>query len=254
MSEFFDRHPWLKQVGREVIIALLLALLSVLGYNASVVQPRMQAFDDALFAEIQQARTDYNAVVSRAASVAKDSHISQLHVTGTTDLDGTLNVDGATTLVGAVAANAGITVDTSAFSVANTTGNTVISGTLSVTNTTSLATLNISGISTMSGALVANADVRFTAPTAISVTDGGIITATTAYQPLTSAGNVTVTIATSTATAGDLLLLTNGSNTTILIQDASTAMLSADMSLTQYDTLLLLFEGTNWRELARSTN
>jgi len=45
----------------------------------------------------------------------------------------------ATTLTGALAANGGITVDTTAFTVADTTGNTTIAGTLGVAGATTLA-------------------------------------------------------------------------------------------------------------------
>ncbi len=60
----------------------------------------------------------------------------------------TLAVTGASTLTGALAANGGITVDSTAFTVADTTGNTSIAGTLGVT-----------GISTFTGALNANGGV-----------------------------------------------------------------------------------------------
>lgn len=60
----------------------------------------------------------------------------------------TLAVTGASTLTGALAANGGITVDSTAFTVADTTGNTSIGGTLGVT-----------GISTFTGALNANGGV-----------------------------------------------------------------------------------------------
>jgi len=52
--------------------------------------------------------------------------------TGNTTVAGTLGVTGATTLTGALAANAGITVDTDKFTVADSTGATVIDGTLTV--------------------------------------------------------------------------------------------------------------------------
>ena len=65
--------------------------------------------------------------------------------TGNTAIAGTLAVTGATTLTGAVAANGGITVDSTAFTVANTTGNTAIAGTLAVT-----------GATTLTGSLAAN--------------------------------------------------------------------------------------------------
>ena len=60
----------------------------------------------------------------------------------------TLAVTGASTLTGALAANGGITVDSTAFTVADTTGNTSIAGTLGVT-----------GISTFTGAVNANGGV-----------------------------------------------------------------------------------------------
>ena len=50
----------------------------------------------------------------------------------------TLGVTGITTLTGALNANGGIAVDTSAFTVADTTGNTAIAGTLTVTGATVL--------------------------------------------------------------------------------------------------------------------
>jgi len=52
--------------------------------------------------------------------------------TGNTTVAGTLGVTGVTTLTGALAANAGITVDTDKFTVADGTGATVIDGTLTV--------------------------------------------------------------------------------------------------------------------------
>ncbi len=39
----FWREPWFQEVLRQVFIALLLALLSVLGYDLSVARPRQQA-------------------------------------------------------------------------------------------------------------------------------------------------------------------------------------------------------------------
>lgn len=53
-------------------------------------------------------------------------------------IGGTLGVTGVTTLTGALAANGGITVDTSAFTVADTSGNTSIAGTLGVNGNTTL--------------------------------------------------------------------------------------------------------------------
>ena len=68
---------------------------------------------------------------------------STLDVDGNTTLTGTLDVDGATTVDGFTASelanlDAGIAVDTNAFTVADTSGNTVISGTLDVAGATTL--------------------------------------------------------------------------------------------------------------------
>jgi hypothetical protein len=39
----FWKEPWFKEVVRQVIIALLVALLSVLGYDSTVAKPRLRA-------------------------------------------------------------------------------------------------------------------------------------------------------------------------------------------------------------------
>jgi hypothetical protein len=69
--------------------------------------------------------------------------------TGNTSIGGTLGVTGVTTLTGALAANGGISVDTNAFTVADTTGNTAIAGTLGVTGTTTLGNLTIGSTKTI---------------------------------------------------------------------------------------------------------
>lgn len=96
------------------------------------------------------------------------------------------------------------------------------------------------------------ADVIVSAQTAISVTNGSAITATGTYQPLESAAEVTATVA--ILPAGTFLYLTNTANTTINIQDTGIQKLSAAMALTQYDSLVLWSDGTNWIEVSRSTN
>ncbi|MHB0859638.1 MAG: hypothetical protein ACYC5M_19000 [Anaerolineae bacterium] len=39
----FWKQAWFREVLRQVVIALLVALLAVLGYDAKVVQPQMEA-------------------------------------------------------------------------------------------------------------------------------------------------------------------------------------------------------------------
>jgi hypothetical protein len=127
------------------------------------------------------------------------------------------------------------------------TGNSVVA--------TAVAGSSVTASSTLTGSVsVAGTWDRLQARTAISVTNGGIITATGSYQRLTSAGTVTPTVSTASRTAGDLLVLVNTSATTINIADSGTAKLSAAAALGQYDTLTLRFDGTNWVEVARSNN
>ena len=71
--------------------------------------------------------------------------------TGNTTIAGTLGVTGATTLTGALAANAGITVDTDKFTVADSTGNTAIDGTLDVDGATTLDGTTVDGVLDVNG-------------------------------------------------------------------------------------------------------
>ena len=127
---------------------------------------------------------------------------------------------------------------TSSVSVAgasNLAGNTSVGGTLSVTGNTALATgLNI------------------VPQTAISVTNGGIITPTGAVQLLTAAGNVTATLA--TGQAGQMLTVINTANVTMLIQDTTGQIFSGDASLGQWDTADFVWYGTSWIQTGESNN
>jgi hypothetical protein len=58
-----------------------------------------------------------------------------LSAAGVLQCNGAATIDGATTSTGLLSANAGIAVDTSAFTVADTTGNTVVGGTLTTQST-----------------------------------------------------------------------------------------------------------------------
>jgi hypothetical protein len=44
----FWNHPVFQEVARQVLIALLLALLSVLGYDRAVVQPRIRRLESRI--------------------------------------------------------------------------------------------------------------------------------------------------------------------------------------------------------------
>ncbi len=91
------------------------------------------------------------------------------------------------------------------------------------------------------------------AQTAISVTMNGCITPTGTYQLLESAANVS-TSNLAAGTTGQLLILVNTADTTITITDTGTLKLSGNAAITQYDTLTLISDGTNWLELSVSNN
>jgi len=79
------------------------------------------------------------------------------------------------------------------------------------------------------------------------------ITPTGTFMHLAAGGNMwTDNIV--AGTAGQLLILTNDSAVNIVITDTGTIMLSGNCTLSQYDTLTLIADGTNWLELSTSTN
>lgn len=108
------------------------------------------------------------------------------------------------------------------------------------------------GITISNGDAVVADDLRITAQTELSVTNGAAFTATGTYQPIAAAAEVTPTI--TMGTAGDVLMLVNAEANTINIADSGTTMLSAAIALGQYDTLTLWCDGTNWLELSRTNN
>ena len=94
----------------------------------------------------------------------------------------------------------------------------------------------------------------WTPATSVVVTNATIFTVTGSYQPITASLAVTPTICTACATAGQLLLLVNTSANAITIVDTGNQVLAGDFAIGQYDTLLLIFDGTRWIERARSNN
>jgi len=89
---------------------------------------------------------------------------------------------------------------------------------------------------------------------AISVTASVPITPTASYQPLTAAGSLGTTLAASGFVTGTVVTLENLANVTITITDTATTMLSGNIALGQYDTLVVQWDGTNWVQLATSNN
>jgi hypothetical protein len=95
--------------------------------------------------------------------------------------------------------------------------------------------------------------LRMTPATSITVTTDSLITPLGSYQPLTSGGTVqTASIA--AGTAGDVLTLINTTNTSIVFTDTGTLKLGGNRTLGQYDSLMLVSDGTNWVERAFANN
>lgn len=87
------------------------------------------------------------------------------------------------------------------------------------------------------------------AQTAISVTNGGVVTPTGSYQPLESGGAVTATLS-SGCTAGQQVTFINTVNQSIIISETATSALSGNATLGQYDAMKVLCDGTRWVQIA----
>jgi len=123
---------------------------------------------------------------------------------------------------------------------------TTLSGTL---------TGNVTGDLTgdMTGDLTNSTYINLVSQTSITVTNSAAFTPTGTHQGITAAGEVTPTI-TAGVTAGNLLILVNSSAQTVNLVDTGTTKLSAAWAGGQYDTLLLMSDGTNWIEISRTNN
>lgn len=133
-------------------------------------------------------------------------------------------------------------------------GNSHVDGTFGSTGAiTTALQLTVTGDISSAASVMAGAFISTAAQTAIAATDGGTINATGTYQPLTSSGSVGLSAIT-IKPAGTYLFLTNESATTVTISDTSINKLSGDIALGQYDTLILLSDGTNWLEISTSNN
>ena len=122
----------------------------------------------------------------------------------------TLAVTGITTLTGALNANGGIAVDTSAFTVADTTGNTAIAGTLTVT-----------GATVLNGGLTMDTDKFTVADTTGNTSIGGTL-AVTGDQ--TNTGDLAVNGGDITTTSTGTATLFNTNATTLNIGGAATTV------------------------------
>ncbi len=228
--------------------------------------------------DIEVAGTDQIVVKAWATTITTDTTTHLIEVLGTTpvftagtNIHSALNIDLA---IGNATAGTnsvyGILIDTIVQDVQNTEAaisvgsgwdvgldlndNTLVNVGAAGTDFGSDGSLTTAkGITISDGDLVVADDLRVTAQTSITVTNGAAFTPTGTYQNITTASEVTPTI-TAGATAGDLLILINTSAQTINVADSGTAKLSAAWAAGQYDVLVLWSDGTNWIEISRSNN
>ena len=92
---------------------------------------------------------------------------------------------------------------------------------------------------------------------ALVLTEGATITPISSYSPITASAAVTTSTTTaiySGTTTGDLLWIVNESANDIIIDDAANTNLSGNTTLGTADTLLLMWDGTDWLELGQADN
>ena len=102
----------------------------------------------------------------------------------------------------------------------------------------------------------AGGDFEIGEQTGITMTTGGTLAPTGSVQPIRSAGTIAFGAISgcNTATAGQLLVVTNDTNTTITITDSATLRLTGNLALGQFDTALLYCDGLTWVQLSTSNN
>lgn len=130
----------------------------------------------------------------------------------------------------------------------NVIGNQTVGGTSATTGNASFA-----GTVAVNGSDLAVAKMLALVPqTAITATNGGIITPTGTIQMLAAAGAVTPTIA--AGSSGDVVTFINTSNAAITIVDTTGYLLSGNIVMGQWDSATVVWYGTSWIQVAESDN
>jgi fibronectin-binding autotransporter adhesin len=234
--EDFKTGLW--AVAKSAIIAMIVALLVHLGVPA----PEAGEFE---------------------VSPQGITHLSALATIGNADVGGSLTVTGASQLTGNVTASGTLAVTGASTLTGTVTASNDVSigGTLSASGAASLSTLSTSGAASLGSLAITNAGTvgsfwNVSAGSTVACSDGGVITMTATYQPLSATGTVTPALSTTATgvTTGTLLCLVNTSANTINLADSGTARLAGAWAAGQDDAMWLVFDGTNWVEVSRSDN
>lgn len=170
-------------------------------------------------------------------------------------LSGDLVVGDDVTVGGTIAAAAFVTSGnlTLPGTIAGPTGVLTVTGDLYVSDDGTIADDFTVGDDATVNDLFVSDWTRIVPQSVVTVTMNGIITPTGSFQKLSAAGGVgTASIA--AGTAGDVLVLYNTANQSIVLSDTGTLKLTGNITLGQYDSLTLVSDGTNWVQLSTANN
>jgi hypothetical protein len=96
--------------------------------------------------------------------------------------------------------------------------------------------------------------IRYTKGTTQTLTASAEITSVNTFQPIGAAGAIGTSAIAAGVQPGSLLVIENIANVAIVITDTGTTMLTGNITLGQYDTLGLIWDGTNWVMLYTANN
>lgn len=88
----------------------------------------------------------------------------------------------------------------------------------------------------------------------LAIADGTVINPTGSYQPIYAAGAVSTTLMGTGYDTGTWVTLVNTGTNAITLADQGAFKLSGDLTLGQYDTVLLMFDGTYWVQRSTANN
>lgn len=111
------------------------------------------------------------------------------------------------------------------------------------------------GITISDGNAVIADFARSISQTVLAMTDNGVITPTGSHQPISAAATTAGTLGgCATSTAGAQVTIVNIVAQAITITDTGNTVLSGNAVLNQYDTLVVLCDGTRWIQLTKTDN
>lgn len=256
------------------VISLIVAVLTLLGYNIVVVQPAIDAGQTAILmqqAQIQAQDTQLQELVANPdgtvsfapalAGAAGDTNLTNMVLSGdlTVGDDATLSDD--VSITGELssgpayfAAPTAVATATPALFV-NTAG---VSNLFELRkNATPVVTVGSTGAATgisldTSSFLTAGTFLTAEKASTVALGANGTITALGTYQPITSTAAVTTSTSTAVANgtrSGDLLILINANASDAIVVDGAGGNVECggNVSLGAKDSIALIWDGSDWR-------